>query len=43
MLTPGGNRPGGHDDNTMPCGMQLRALANELNDVGAVQAARSAC
>ncbi len=25
MFTPGGNHPGSHDSNTMPCGMQLGA------------------
>jgi hypothetical protein len=36
MFTPGGNRPGGHDNDTMPCGMQLSALAYKLNNVGAI-------
>jgi hypothetical protein len=42
VLTPGGNRPGGHNNNTMPCCMQLCALAHKFNNVGAVQAAGSA-
>lgn len=39
MLTSGGNCARGNDNNTMPCGMKLRALANQFYDVGAVQAA----
>jgi len=43
VLTSGGNRPGGHNHNTVPCGMQLCALAHQFNNVGAIKAARSAC
>ena len=43
VFTPGGNRPGSHNHNTMPCGMQLSALTYKLNDMGTIQAARSAC
>ena len=43
VFTPGGNRPGGHNHNTMPCGMQLSALTYKLNDMGTIKAARSAC
>ncbi len=42
VLASGGDRPGGDNNNTMPCGMQLRALAYQLYNMGAVQAARSA-
>jgi hypothetical protein len=42
MLTPGGNRARGNNNNAMPCGMELRALADQFYDVGTVQAARSA-
>ena len=43
VFTPGGNRPGGDNHNTVPCGVQLRALAHQFNDMGAIKAARSAC
>jgi len=43
MLTSGGNRPGGDNHNTVPCGMKLCALAYQFDNVGAIKAARSAC
>ena len=43
VLAPGGNGPGGHDDNTVSHGVQLCALAHELDDMGAVQATGPAC
>jgi hypothetical protein len=43
VLAPGGNGPGGHDDNTVSHGVQLCALAHKLDDMGAVQATGPAC
>ena len=42
MFTPGGDSARRDDNNTVSCGMQLRALTNKFYDVGTVQAARSA-
>ncbi len=42
VLAPGGNRPGRDDDNTMPGGVLLRALAHQFDNMGAIQAAGAA-
>jgi len=42
MLAPGGNRPGGDYHDAVSGRVQLRALAHQFYDMGAVEPARSA-
>jgi len=43
VFTPGSDSPGRNDNNAMPGGMLPGALAHQFHNMGAVQAARTAC